>query len=393
MARSADVRGDMSPKEKHALTVRSHAPRLTAWCEYDRDGSRVLKLPEFMSTSLEMALEGSEQPSPKKRRWLKSRQPKNTPTTYEPYDLEWALEQPPMRHYWRWRQDGVPVPLPHEAYWQSDQYDQVRKFVLETGMDSFVPNPANHFKGCLCCRREGPNEVYLRLEAAFYLPEDWSSLVALMPLRSHTDLDSLLRRCPPASAKKVDRVMGGNLMYHAARAGDFLVCSSLVDQFLGHLAAEIANDGRTSYEIALERGYPDIALLLLPYAAIRQVNKQRKLYVRLRDELQYVVEQTGDVPPRQASLSLLRRIKAACSAPLVWLGQRQSSSRCEEASRDPEAAGMATPKLAHHGHGHHHRKPHRRAPAKKLTPNLPPSPTTPNTVIFSKCTTCCIRCG
>lgn len=314
---SAGRHGATSPQSPRTIQVRP-VPKRQAWYIICSDGSRHLALEDFHNTSFESIFSICEPPSPEPQRGCHSNGGKRReePKPFEPYNLQRVSL--PIRHSWRWTPDGVPICAQREEIWSSDGYLTARNYVLEYELQDFqAPSAAKMARGLwsLCARMDKPSPMQRRLQHASNLPSEWASIAAIIPVLYPEDLQRLLLRTRLSTAAPNKNVTSvGNLMYYAARTGDSILCCHLIDRGLGSLVADVAYDGRTAYEIALEKGFPDTAYLLEAYADIRNVERRRALSLRLHDELEYVLQQDGGSPQRRRSRSLLSKIKDACGA-------------------------------------------------------------------------------
>lgn len=174
----------------------------------------------------------------------------------------------PVRHQWTW-ESGSPECYARIDHWDGDYLESLE--IAQNGDE-----------------RRGFTPLAMALSGV-----EWGALAEAAPLRLRkhlNDMPNLWRSAPLR-----DSYLGGNLMFHAGRRGDTMLCLHLIKKGFGSLVGVEAYGGRTAYEIALESGFPDTAFVLEPYAAIRSPDRKWRVDQILLEELQYVVDQRGAI--------------------------------------------------------------------------------------------------
>mmetsp|Transcript_7477 Transcript_7477/g.10383 ORF Transcript_7477/g.10383 Transcript_7477/m.10383 type:complete len:299 (+) Transcript_7477:62-958(+) len=194
----------------------------------------------------------------------------------------WLKKTKPIRHLWWWEEKKIPFCSVRENEWRTSSENwrtQVKKWHIKWLISRLSHAAVEPIAG---------NEVAEKHLWKAIQNLGWHKLFDFLPFKSQALLEASLKDVPTISFKSTDHMFGGNLMWHAARKGDNLLCSHLIRIGFGKLVTVQANNGLTAYEIALFRGFPDTAFLLEPYAAILAVDQKRYMHEVLRNELAYI---------------------------------------------------------------------------------------------------------
>ena len=289
-----------------------------AWCRVVNGQRRVSA--SFAYRGIESAIEDDEEPV-KQNIVMALCFPKKEPSVEDPWAWQTAM---PERHIWWW--DGtLPRCDVREKWWHDDDAQRrAMRWDPENDEDNVMQHMAGGLRLALLRfvdQITGGSHIAAiqeeELENALR-PCEWYPMYRLFPMKVPQNLDLMLQKIPSSSFSQYDTLYGGNLLWHAARKGDTLVCRRLIELGFGSLGRETAAfDGRTAFEIALCSGFPDTAFLLEPYARIRCTLQKKKLDTLLLRELEFLCSCPNSyVPPRTDSRKgLFTRIISHLSLP------------------------------------------------------------------------------